>query len=384
MYSRRFFFPLLIAFGVMVALYAGYRYISPAMEVETTKVVVMRPADTQVMFSANGYVVPQRKASLSAKITGRLAWLGVREGSRVTKGQRVATLDDQEYRGAVELAKAQVDVSRHQLAQSQAALTESRQNLDRARTLYEKGFYSGSLLDSAEARVLVDSATTAASQAQLQAAKTALNNSGVALDQTRIQAPFDGVITILNANVGDVITPFSASLEAKGAVLTIVDPASLEIETEITESQFAHIHDGLACLVRLDAFPDTPVTGTVSRVVPNVDRARGSVKVMVSFDHASLADVFSNMSARVDFLPRHPEAEELVAVTVVDRDALTGTPDHSAVYLMEVGRVHYTPVTTGRSIGRHVEIRSGLNPGQTVVLRPASSLMNGAAVTEKR
>lgn len=381
MVPKRVVLLVLTVFGATLIL-AGYRWSSAPLAVDITRVLLLRPAEIQTLFSATGYVVPLRKASLSSKITGRLAWLGVSAGSRVTKGQLLATLEDDEYRGAVNQAKAQSSAAHFQLRQSQAALKEARRDYERALALYERGYYSRSLLEKAEIKVEIGDAAANAGVANLNAARAALVNTEVALNQTRITAPFGGVITSLNANLGDIVTPFTANLEAKGAVLTIVDPASFQVEVEIAEAQLSRVEVGNACLIRLDAFPNLRFEGTVSHVVPNVDRARGSAKVSINFKHDPALNVVSDMSAHVDFLPKKPSIEDLAAVPVVDREALAGAASHPAVYRLERGHAIHTRVITGKSFGQYVEIKAGLIPGQTVVLRPSPQLADGMAITE--
>jgi RND family efflux transporter MFP subunit len=367
--------------GVILAMiFWGYQRFSAIPTVEKTMVSSHYPVDNLLLSSASGYAVPSRKASLSSKVTGRLAWLGVREGSRVLKGELVARLDGDEYQAALEQAVANLDLLQSRLAQAEATMDENVVALRRTKELHRSGFLSNSALDSANTRASISEAGVKVAQAEIRVAKAALRNAHVMMENTKILAPFDGVIIALNANVGDIVTPFSASLEAKGAVLTIADPQSLEIRVEIGESQLARVHTGQPCLIRIDAFPNIRLPSSVSRIVPLVDRAKGTVQLLAGFDAAKLPDILPDMSAKVDFLERAPSPEDLVPVTVVDQEALAATASSSAVYRIVNSQLHLTPVKTGRHFGRLVEILDGLRPGDVVVMRPPPRLTDKAAV----
>jgi len=361
-------------------LFGVYQRFSAIPTVEKTMVSSHYPVDNLLLSSATGYAVPSRKASLSSKVTGRLAWLGVREGSRVRKGELVARLDGEEYQAAVEQAAANLNLMQSRLAQAEATLDENIVALRRTEELHRSGFLSESALDSANTRARISEAGVKAAQAEIRVAKATLRNAQVMLENTKIPAPFDGVIVALNASVGDIVTPLSASLEAKGAVLTIADPQSIEIRVEIGESQLARVRTGQPCLIRIDAFPNIRLPSSVSRIVPLVDRAKGTVQLLAGFDASKLPDILPDMSAKVDFLEHDPSPEDLVPVTVVDQEALAATASPSAVYRIVNSRIHLTPVRTGRHFGRLVEILDGLHSGDTVVMRPSPRLTDEATV----
>jgi RND family efflux transporter MFP subunit len=355
-----------------------------APEVDTTTVVRHVPANDLLQLSASGYAVPFRKASLSAKITGRLAWIGVREGSVVVAGDLVARLDDAEYRAAVDQGAATIDLLQSRLAQAQASADESRLQQRRTRELFASHFVSASVLDSAEAKTRIAEAAVAAAEAEIRVAAATLRNSRIALEQTRIVAPFDGIVVAQNANVGDIVTPFSASLETKGAVLTVADPRSLEIRLDIAESQHGRLRPGQPCLIRLDTAPDVRLTGSVARVVPAVDRARGTFPVLVRFDAAPAGSLLPDMSAKVDFLERAPTAAELEPVVVVDADALVTDDGRSFAYKLAGDRVLRVPLERRRTFGRRVEIAGELGPGDVVVRAPPAGLADGDSVRVRR
>ncbi len=355
-----------------------------APEVDTTTVVRHLPANDLLQLSASGYAVPFRKASLSAKITGRLAWIGVREGSAVAAGDLVARLDDAEYRAAVDQATATIELLQSRLQQAVASAEEASLQLRRARELFASHFVSASAVDTAEAKTRIAQAVVAAAEAEIRVATATLRNSRIALEQTRIVAPFDGIVVAQNANVGDIVTPFSASLEAKGAVLTVADPRSLEIRLDIAESQHGRLRPGQPCLIRLDTAPDVRLTGSLAHIVPAVDRARGTFPVLVRFDAAPAAGLLPDMSAKVDFLERAPTAAELQPVVVVDADALVDDGGRTFAYRVAGDRVRRVPLERGRAFGHRVAVDGDLQPGDVLARSPPAGLADGDPVRVRR
>ena len=126
-------------------------------------------------------------------------------------------------------------------------------------------------------------------------------NAEVAVDYTQIRAPFDGVILSKSANVGDMVTPFSSAADSKGAVVTMADMSTLEVEADVSESSLAKIRVGQPCEITLDALPGERFRGRISRMVPTVDRAKATVMTKVQFE-AIDPRVLPEMSAKVSFL----------------------------------------------------------------------------------
>lgn len=238
----------LIVLGLVVGLGPG------SVSVQTTPVVQAFPSQTLSVLNATGYVVAQRKAALSSKATGRLEWLGVAEGSVIRAGEVIARLESQDTLAQLEQARAQVAVA-------QAELVEAELAHRRSESLLAQKFISPSAHDSAIARLGRARASLASAQA---AEKVASAN----LAQTEIRAPFNAVVLTKNANVGDNITPFSSAVDSKGAVVTVADMSTLEVETDVSESNIGKLKIGQPVEVGLDALPGERFPGAIIRMVP--------------------------------------------------------------------------------------------------------------------
>jgi HlyD family secretion protein len=380
-WSRRRRWPWVVAL-VLVAGAVGLGLVDrfgSAVSVETTSVTTAYPSQAFTALSATGYAVAQRKAAVASKATGRLEWLGVMEGSHVTKDEVIARLESRDVAASREQAAAGVKVAQANVEQARADLRDAEQSLARSIELAAKNYVSDAALDTARARADKSRAALRSSQASLAVAVANLKAADVALDQTRIRAPFDGVVLTKNANVGDNITPFSSAVDTKGAVVTIADMETLEVEADVSESSLSKIRVGQPCEIQLDAIPGRRFAGVVNRIVPTVDRAKATVLVKVKFVERD-PRVLPDMSAKVAFLEREPAPGEQVPVVAVQTDAIAERKGSKVVFVVKDGRAAAVRVEPGRRIGELTEVR-GVTAGTRVVLRPLDRVADGTRVT---
>jgi RND family efflux transporter MFP subunit len=257
----------------------------------------------------------------------------------------------------------------------QNAQVEYRRNEE----LVEKNFISRSALDNAKARLDRAQAGVASAQANLNAAIANARNARVSVDYTQIRAPFDGVILSKSANVGDLVTPFSSATDSKGAVVTMADMSTLEVEADVSESSLAKVHVGQPAEIVLDALPDTRFRGHISRMVPTVDRAKATVMTKVRFD-AIDPRILPEMSAKVSFLSQEVTADQQKPLLAVNPDALSQRDGRTVVFVMREGHAVAVPVTPGVKVGDATSVTGDVKSGDKVVAKPAPSLQSGALV----
>lgn len=339
----------LIVLGLVVGLGPG------SVSVQTTPVVQAFPSQTLSVLNATGYVVAQRKAALSSKATGRLEWLGVAEGSVIRAGEVIARLESQDTLAQLEQARAQVAVA-------QAELVEAELAHRRSESLLAQKFISPSAHDSAIARL----GRARASLASVQAAEKVASAN---LAQTEIRAPFNAVVLTKNANVGDNITPFSSAVDSKGAVVTVADMSTLEVETDVSESNIGKLKIGQPVEVGLDALPGERFPGAIIRMVPTIDRSKATRMVKVKFD-AIDPRILPDMSAKVVFLERPLAAEERKPIVAVSAQAIARRENKAYVYLIEGDRVREVEVSVNPQSTGELVPTPQLTPGQRVVIRP--------------
>src|SRR5262249_45489952 len=154
---------------------------------------------TASVLDASGYVTARRQATVSAKITGKVAEVLIEEGQRVNEGDVLARLDDTDVKAQLVLARAQLTAARSQLAEVQALLRQAERDYARQAELYAKQLVSAQSLDAAVAQRDMLRARLAASEEQAKVAQEALAVAQVALDNTVIHAPFSGVVVAKSA-----------------------------------------------------------------------------------------------------------------------------------------------------------------------------------------
>ena len=375
---------LLVPASLVVAALAAaavvyYRLAAAPPEVETVTVTMAYPSQSFTVLNATGYVVAQRKAAVASKATGRLIWLGVQEGSRVRKDDVIARLEDLDVKATREQAAANVQVARANLTQGQVEQKDAETALKRSQGLLAEGFVSQASHDIAVARYNKSTAQIASLQASIAAAVANLRGAQVAVEQTLIRAPFDGVVLTKAANVGDIVTPFSSALDSKGAVVTMADMTTLEVEADVSESSLSKVRIGQPVEIQLDALPDRRFRGEVSRTVPTVDRAKATVMTKIRFLEPD-ARVLPEMSAKAAFLSKEVGDAERMARPAVNPAAITNRSGRDVVFVVKEGKLAEVPIETGVKIGDLVEIRRGPQPGEKVVLRPPEKLRDGGAV----
>ena len=370
--------PLLAAAAV-----AAWFAVPRAVPVKVVSVVTSTPSQQYAELTASGYVVAQRRAAVASKATGRLVWLGVREGSVVRQDEVIARIDASDVQAQVAAAQAAIAQAQANVQQAQVELANARAELGRAQELVGRGFISPQAADTARARVGKAEAGLALSRASVAQARASLRVQQVAQESTEIRAPFDGVVLIKNANVGDMITPFSQAANSQGAVVTMADMGTLEVEADVSESNVAKVRPDQPVEIVLDAIPDTRFRGTVGRIVPTVDRAKATVMTKIRFERLD-ARVLPEMSAKVTFLSKpatEADQKPVLAVnprTVVERDGarvVLRVVDRSVTLTLE-----QVPVSTGRSLGDVVEVSGALKSGDRLVLEPAERLGAGQKV----
>ena len=376
--------------------------------VEIGAVTAAWPSQSIAVLNATGRVVAARRASVSSKGTGRLEWLGVQEGQRVQEGEVIARLENRDVAAQREQVAASLRAAEANLVQGEAELDDAAAALRRAQELAAQNFITAAAVDTAQARFNKARATIQTLKAQIGVAQANLRAANVTFDQTLIRAPFAGIVLTKSANVGDIVTPFSSAAGTTGAVVTMADMSTLEVEADVSENAIAGIKVGQPAEIQLDAFPDLRLAGSVSRVVPTVDRSKATLLVKVKFEETDQR-VLPDMSARVAFLSRPLGADERASVPAVRPEAIAQRDGRDLVFVVQPengaangvadvpaaastaapaagvakggariaeitrGRVQPTPVQVRGKVGDLVQV-SGVAPGTRVVINPPASL----------
>src|SRR5580658_2353539 len=316
---------IVAAIVLVVALIAGatlaFRDQKPVVEVAVAqKAATGRPA----LLNASGYVTPRRRATVAAKITGRVTGVFFDEGMHVKQGQILATLDDSDVKRALESAVADRNSTRAQIADLEVQLKNAEIEKHRAEALQTAGVQSQEALDNATTTVDSLKARIALTRVQVDGAEARINEAQQAVDNCVIRAPFDGVAVSKDAQVGEMISPVSAGGGfTRTGVATIVDMNSNEIEVDVNEAYIARVEPGQPVTAILDAYPDWQIPSKVRTVIPTADRQKATVKVRISFLKLD-PRILPDMGVKVAFLGDEPEHKTgAVSTTVsIPKDAV--------------------------------------------------------------
>jgi len=345
------------------------------------------------VLTATGYVVARQRASVSSEVAGRLEALYVGEGSRVTKGQVLGVLRNQDQRTAVESAKAALHAADAARVEAEANTREQDLALKRVRELLARGLVSQSEADQIEARDAVARARVASAAAETENARARLHAAELEYQKTFIRAPFAGAVLRKEAEVGEIVSPIPSSGGlTRGAIVTMANLSTLEVEVDVNEGYVARAHEGMRAEITLDAYPSDHYPGRVRQIVPTADRQKATVQVKVGFDSLD-ARVLPEMGAKVAFLADPGAAESagpsaggaavLSGAVSVPRTAVRESAGRAVVYVVEKGRAMMRSVSPRPFGADRVAISGGIAPGEPVIVQASGALANDARVRVK-
>jgi RND family efflux transporter MFP subunit len=376
---RQTYLAALILLVLLTALLYFGGILSPAIRVDVATVSQIYPSQIVSQLTASGYVVAQRKAAVASKTTGRLVALAVEEGSRVTEGQVIARLENEDVVAAQNQAEANVNAAQANLAETRAQMEDAFRTYNRYKQLAAGGYIAKAQYDTAESQYLRAKAAVQAAEAAIRASEAVLRGAKVAVEYTLIRAPFNAVVLTKNADIGDIITPLGAAANAKAAVVTIADLSSLQVEADVAETNLGLVGMKQPCEIQLDALPESRFRGTVHAIVPTVDRSKATILVKVAFVDRD-PRILPEMRAKVAFLSRPLSNDEQKPRTAVSPSAIVKHSPGTYAFVIRDGHAVWKEVSVGQPLGEWVEVVAGLQAGDKVVISPPDRLKDGSKI----
>lgn len=364
-------------------------------KVDVEVATAARPANGPAgVLNASGYITPRRRATIAAKITGRVTGVFFDEGTRVTEGQLLATLDDSDARRALDSAKADRDSSEAAIADFEVQLKNAQIELRRTEQLVKGGVQTQQALDASQTSADSLKAKIALAKQQVLGAEARIREQQQNVDNCTIRAPFAGIVVSKDAQVGEMVSPISAGGGfTRTGIATIVDLHSNEVEVDVSEAYIAKVSNNQPVNATLDAYPDWTIPGKVRTVIPTADRQKATVKVRISFtepDHKALMDpakeprILPDMGVKVSFLESSPKADakdkKSSAVALVPQKAVRQENGAKYVFVLKGDVLERRAVTTGETRGSDVEILAGIPPDVQVVIAGPEPLRDGQSV----
>jgi RND family efflux transporter MFP subunit len=373
-----------LALVIVIASLWGMVRGGRAVEVEVVTVRAAGGASSAVL-NASGYVTARRKATVAAKITGRVADVRVEEGMPVKEGQILALLDDAEWKAQLEVAQAEHSVAKRSIAEAEFSLKEAQKNLKRARELQEQGFVTEQDLDRAETNVGVLGTRLAVAREQTEAAARRIAQAQRSLDNCTVRAPFSGIAVSKDAQIGEIVSPVSAGGGfTRTGISTIVDMTSLEVEVDVNEAYIARVQPNQPVEATLDAYPDWRIPARVIITIPTADRQKATVRVRIAFEKLD-PRILPDMGVKVAFLETAGNSAASAGPRVlVAKEALRSDGTATIAFVVKDGRLERRAIKAGVAAGSDVPILAGLVAGETVVLKGPADLADGQRVRVKQ
>ncbi len=383
---------VVVGLGIVGAL--AVFFLRPRATPVRTAVAVEAAASSGAasVLNASGYVTARRQATVSSKITGKVAEVLVEEGMKVEADQVLARLDDRQARLELELALAQLGAAEKSLAETESNLDLARKDLERNRQLTAGGVSSQAALDTAEAQATGLDARLARQRGDVEVARRSAAILRQLLDDTIIRAPFAGVAISKDAQPGEMVSPVSAGGGfTRTGISTIVDMSSLEIEVDVNEAYLQRVVPEQKVRATLDAYPDEPYAARVITIIPSADREKATVQVRIGFD-ALDARILPDMGVKVAFLSdpagggnggEGGAAGAPRRTIQVPRAAIRGSAGSENVLVVTAGGLlERRAVRLGADASDPATVIAGLAAGERIVTEGPADLAAGAKVRE--
>ncbi|MDP9091354.1 MAG: efflux RND transporter periplasmic adaptor subunit [Pseudomonadota bacterium] len=383
------------AAAVIIAAFGIWYVLRPTGIPITTAVAQTLPSGSKAsagasLLDASGYIVARRRATVSSKVTGKIVKVMLEEGQRVEAGEVIARLDDANWRASLAQSRAQLQQAEAGVASAQTAFDDAKPIFARSEKQKSAAVISAQSFDESRAQFDVARNNLLIAQRGVEAARAGVEVAQRNLDDTVIRAPFAGIVTEKAAQPGEMVSPMSAGGGfTRTGIGTIVDMDSLEVEVDVSENFINRVRPQQPVTIKLNAYPEWDIPGSVIAMIPTADRAKATVKVRIAIKQKD-PRIIPEMGARVAFLSENQSSnpgtdKSVVAGVIVPPDAVATSGDTSIVYVVHGSTVERRAVRLGGKADSGQIIVAGLDAGNSVALGDLSKLSDGAHVRiEKR
>lgn len=384
--GRRLAMITAIVIAVLLLVLALFAFRTQKKVVEVAAARPAGDARATALLNASGYVTPRRRATVAAKVTGRVEQIYAEEGLRVKSGQILALLDCSQPNAALNSARSERNATAAAEADLEVQLRNADRELTRAKGLREAGVNSQESLDNAHTAADSLRSKIALTKEQVRASESRIEVARQDVENCTVRAPFDGVVVTKDAQRGEMVSPVSAGGGfTRTGIATVVDMNSIEVEVDVNESYIARVSPMQKVIATLDAYPEWQIPAKVRTVIPTADRQKATVKVRVAFDRLD-PRILPDMGVKVAFLGDEPAAakDKTAARCIVPKSAVRDEAGQKIVFVVHDGRLERRAVNLGTQHGDDVEVMAGVSPGESLVLRGGAELREGQTVEIKQ
>lgn len=409
--------------GLLALLALGYAFLftgAKTISVTTVRTDSGGASQGESVLSATGYVVAHHKIAVGAKVMGRVAWIGVEKGDTVKEGQVLVRLEDNEFRAQVNQARANLASAQARLDQlrsgsrpqeklrDKAAVLQAEANLRKAEADYqrsEKLFHAGvssraeldqALSERDTAAAVLEAARQSSSltdvgprreeiraaEAQVQQMQAALDYAQTQLAATEIRAPVSGTVLERIVERGEMVSPsaFGGS-GARTSVVDLADLTDLQIELDISQTDFARLKMDQRAEIIPEAYPDLRYTGFIAEIAPEANRAKSTVQVKVKVENPN-QQLRPEMNARVNFLAEQTGSNENRSSNriLVPKVAILRKDGAPFVFVVKGNKVEQRALRLGEELGEDYYVLDGLSGNESVAIAGVDKLRDGDRV----
>ncbi len=370
----------------------------------------VRVEDVTARVRAPGKIEPRTQVKVSADIPGKVLRLAVKEGDRVRRGQLMLQIDDTQYRALQDQARAALASAQARQREAQAALKVAESNFGRQRTLFDEKLLSTAEWDQASTAHESARSLGATTSEDVTRARAALEGASDNVSKCRFLAPFDGVVSALNVEQGEIV--ITGTMNNPGTqILVVSDLSRMLVRADVDETDVVDLRLGQKAKITVDALPDTSFTGTVTEIGNTAKRSltgtegQTNFEVKVVFDH-DVPQVRPGMTADVEIeTATHARTHAVPIQSVVVRtdreleraakkgkgakaprpkagDAFAADEDTvgrrdkeiTGLFVAKDGVTKFVPVRTGIASETMIEVFGELKDGDVIVAGPYKAL----------
>jgi HlyD family secretion protein len=397
--------------ALVVLLVAGNVARQSAGKVVAVQFARVRREDITARVRAPGKIEPRTQVKVSADVMGKIVQLPIKEGDRVKKGELMLQLDDTQYRSAYSQARAARASAEARLKEAEASLKVTEANYARQKALFEQHLLSQAEWDQASTTHESAFAAVATGREEVSRSQAALDGASDNLSKCRFLAPFDGVVSALNVEAGEVV--ITGTMNNPGTqILVVSDLSRMLVRADVDETDVVDLKIGQKTKITVDALPDTSFPGTVTeigntakRTITGGSEGQTNFEVKVVFDQ-DVPQVRPGMTADVEIetgtrektlgvpiqavvvrtqreLERAGKRERPAAKRAAKTDAMVAAEDDTigrkekevtGMFVVRDGMAAFVPVRTGLASETEIEIFGETKEGESVVAGPYKAL----------
>ncbi|MEE2931433.1 MAG: efflux RND transporter periplasmic adaptor subunit [Bacteroidota bacterium] len=372
----KYLYQILSGFGIILLTgnLTGFINNSEKIQVETC---LAERNNIVELVSASGKIQPTIEVSISPDVSGEIVTLNILEGDQVQQGDLLLKIKPDIYLSILERAEATLNTAKANLLKSEAQLAEAESNYNRNKILYDIDAISTYEFEQIESRFKIEKLNVEGSRYSVVSANASLKEAQENLDKTSIFSPIEGTISKLNVELGERVV--GTGQMAGTEILRLANLNAMEVVVEVHENDIIRVNKNDTAIIEVDAFLNQKFTGIVTEIANSADivgiKADQVTNFQVKISIIDTAAFLPGMTATVDIMTnRVSNVVSLPVQAVTTRIALDNNIKTECVFLVKEKEAKMIPIKTGLQDMNNIEIISGINEGDRIIIGPYSAI----------